>query len=55
MTPDILAACEVPGFLDFVLSLFAAVPAGFLLGMLLGVLSCAIFSVVRLRRATARP
>lgn len=55
MTPDILAACEVPGFLDFVLSLFAAVPAGFLLGMLLGLLSYGIFSIVRLVRATARP
>lgn len=40
---EILDAYQVGGWLDFLVSLFAAVPAGFLLGCFLGLLSFGVF------------
>lgn len=48
MTPDLLSTYQVDGWLDLVVSLFAAVPAGFLLGCFLGLLSFGIFRLFSL-------
>ncbi len=47
----ILDAYQVDGWLDFVVSLTAAVPVGFLLGMFLGLLSFGVFGLFRLVRS----
>ena len=47
---EILETYQVGGWLDFVLSLFAAVPAGFLLGGFLGLLSFGVFGLFGLVR-----
>ncbi len=47
---EILEAYQVDGWPDFVVSLFAAVPSGFLLGAFLGVLSFGVFGLIRLLR-----
>ena len=52
---EILETYQVDGWLDFVLSLFSAVPAGFLLGCFVGLLSFGVFGALRLvRRLMAR-
>ena len=45
---EIMDAYQVDGWLDFLLSLFAAVPAGFLLGCFLGLLSFGVFRLFSL-------
>ena len=45
---DILETYQVGGWLDFLVSLFAAVPAGFALGMLVGLLSFGVFGLLRM-------
>lgn len=45
---EILETYQVGGWLDFVLSLFSAVPAGFLLGLFLGLSSFGVFGLLRL-------
>lgn len=52
---EILETYQVVGWLDFVLSLFSAVPAGFLLGCFLGLLSFGVFGLfVLVRRFVSR-
>lgn len=52
---EILETYQVGGWLDFVLSLFSAVPAGFLLGCFLGLLSFGVFGLFGLvRRSVSR-
>ena len=48
MTPDLLAAYQVEGFLDWASSFFGAVPVGFLLAMFLGLLAFGISGALRL-------
>lgn len=48
---DILETYQVDGWLDFVVSLFAAAPAGFLLGCFLGLLSFGTFRLIGLIRS----
>lgn len=45
---EILETYQVVGWLDFLVSLFAAVPAGFALGMLVGLLSFGVFGLLRM-------
>ncbi len=45
---DLLDVYQVGGWPDFLVSLFAAVPAGFLLGCFLGLLSFGVFGLYRL-------
>lgn len=47
---EILETYQVDGWLDFLVSLFAVVPAGFMLGLFLGLLSFGVFSLLRLFR-----
>lgn len=47
---DVLDTWQVDGWPDFVLSLFQAVPVGFLLGCFLGLLSFGVFGALRLLR-----
>lgn len=47
----ILDAYQVDGWLDFVVSLTAAAPAGFLLGCFLGLLSFGTFKLIGLVRS----
>lgn len=46
----ILEAYQVDGWLDFVVSLFSAVPAGFLLACFLGLASFGVFGALRMVR-----
>lgn len=50
MTPDLLSTYQVDGWLDLVVSLFSAVPAGFLLACLCGLASFGVFGALRLVR-----
>lgn len=45
---EVLETYRVDGWLDFIASLFAAVPAGFALGMLVGLLSFGVFGLLRM-------
>lgn len=45
---EILETYQVAGWLDFLVSLFAAVPAGFALGMFVGLLSFGVFGLLRM-------
>ena len=47
---EILETYQVGGWLDFVVSLFSAVPAGFLLACLCGLVSFGVFGAPRLVR-----
>ena len=47
---EILETYQVYGWLDFLVSLFAAVPAGFLLGLFIGLLSFGVFGLFQLVR-----
>ena len=47
---EILETYQVDGWLDFVVSLFSAVPGGFLLACLCGLVSFGVFGVLRLLR-----
>lgn len=47
---EILDAYQVDGWLDFVVSLFAAAPVGFLLACLCGLASFGAFGALRLVR-----
>lgn len=47
---DVLETWQVDGWPDLVASLFAAAPAGFLLGAFLGVLGFGVFGAVRMLR-----
>lgn len=47
---EVLDAYQVDGWLDFVMSLFTAVPAGFVLGCFLGLLSFGVFGLLRMAR-----
>ncbi|RFT84562.1 hypothetical protein DX903_05050 [Adlercreutzia equolifaciens] len=47
---DILETYQVDGWLDFVVSLFAVVPVGFLLALFLGFASFGVFGALRLLR-----
>lgn len=48
---EIIELYQVDGWPDFVMSLFSAVPAGFLLGAFLGVLSFGVFGLLRLLKS----
>lgn len=45
---EIFTEYELPGFLDFAASFFAAVPIGFLLAMFLGLLAFGVFKLLSL-------
>lgn len=47
---DVLETYQVDGWLDFVVSLFAVVPVGFLLALFLGFASFGVFGALRLLR-----
>lgn len=47
---EILETYQVDGWLDFVVSLFSAVPGGFLLACLCGLVSFGVFGALRLLR-----
>lgn len=51
---DILETYQVDGWLDFVVSLFAAAPVGFLLALFLGFASFGVFGAFRLVRRLIR-
>ena len=48
---EILETYQVAGWLDFLVSLFAAVPAGFMLGLFLGLISFGTFKLLSLIRS----
>lgn len=48
---EILDAYQVVGWLEFAISLFAAVPVGFMLGCFLGLLSFGTFKLIGLIRS----
>lgn len=45
---DVFERCQVDGWPDFVFSLFAAVPVGFLLAALVGLAGLGAFGLLRL-------
>lgn len=47
---EILETYQVGGWLDFVVSLFSAVPGGFLLACFLGLASFGVFGALRMVR-----
>ncbi len=54
VTPDILSAYQVEGFLEWASSFFGAVPIGFLLAMFLGLLAFGISGAFRLAQRLFR-
>ncbi len=48
MIPDLIAAHEVPGFLDFLIGLVPSAVFGFLLSALCGLVAFGIFGLFRL-------
>ena len=54
VTPDLLSAYQVEGFLEWASSFFGAVPIGFLLAMFLGLLAFGISGAFRLARSLFR-
>lgn len=54
MTPDLLTAYQLEGFLEWASSFFGAVPIGFLLAMFLGLLAFGISGAFRLAQRLFR-